>query len=462
MSGPFADSLFADPLFGGSAEDEDALSAFGPDLYWRIELYDSGGDLLSFLPAAFNIQRSVRVSQPATISFSLPLLHEDASLIGGDKLVYLRNTSQNVWQIHRIMRVRKTIDANGAFMHVEGESLLGFLAEQIVVDYRAENRSVANILGDLMALQTWTTKIDLGRIDPYFSSQTATVSWQKVSILQCINDLVRQFGGFVRCGAVRMSWLTNVEHEPDGRRIEVGKDVLDLEIEDDYSDVCTRLYAYGAGGADGAEINLQRHGGQAQQYIDADNIDATSPRARIVTNSNIGDGATLLAYAQMMLARKKNHATRYRTSAIDLALGQVGQYDYQRFVVGSKLHVSCSPLNIQFVAAIAEISQQMDNPASVRIVLADPNDLNRESVFNQPRLSQTLAPLTEFDFFDGTSGEDGSVSYVADDVDDLPNTSIPENALARVTDGDYATTYQRNATNTGWEPLSQWLPYTGS
>lgn len=462
--------IFGDEIFGGGAEEAAAaLGGVDPDARWQLRAIDATDQVLSYLPSWVNGNLSLRLNEPYTLSFDYDGTRPEAAHLTGTNFIEMRDKRGDRFLLFRILSVVETFSGGGRVLSVQAEDLLGQLRDEYVREYRAENRAVADIVGDLMGMQTWARPVLLGYLHPAFGAQTASVVYESMSILQCLQDLVRQFGGFIaqgaRTGQPRVFWLTNVEHA-QGRRVEVGKDAVDLRIESDWSNVCTRIYAYGAGGADGARINLKRHAGQPNEYIDSANIDPDAPRSRVAVNSRITDGASLLAWAQYLLARSEDPAYRVSGGFIDLDQARVDRETYQRFVIGSRLALRIPETGVEFKVAIAAMDQSLDNPAVVRVTLADPLDPNRESAYETDRtLSRVAAPLapTLGDPLasPAAGGGDGLPVYVEDEEEDLPSVSVPEMALARITDPE-ARLMIRNTDNDGWVPVAPQVDEDGN
>jgi len=135
---------------------------------------------------------------------------------------------------------------------IKAEGLIGQLADELVISYTAEDKTITQIVTALLNLQVLTPEITVGTIDPVV---TRSISVTEDTTLRALYRLRDTVGGHIYVDNSRaLQWKTTIV-DNIGQQIRYRKNLKGITREIDYTTLANKIYAYGAGEGD-ARIKL--------------------------------------------------------------------------------------------------------------------------------------------------------------------------------------------------------------
>lgn len=398
---------------------------------YRLEVWSDAGALLARLPHWSRGRVVETVNAPSQLEFTYP--YGDAAtahLAFPNKIALIDRTGARV-EWFRVLSVTKLRGQDGSTQaRVRCMGLMEQLAREMLESYTATEATVKSIVADLLDQQAMSahTQITLGKVTP---AAERTVDFKNRTILQIIRQLWESVGGIYWVDSNgKFHWRAE-RFADTGQQIRLGKNLPSLEVERDYSEIRTKLIAYGKG-----------------MTLD------TSPRIEVTQNTgtygtitevrkwpDIQDEAMLTALAAQAIAEMSVPRLNYRCGVIDLSQAD-GTIDYSHEALGAGALVTIvdPDLGEAVQMRILEIERDLSAPMGVRIQVVDPNLLARRRTFAEMVDDLTLPEYEPKDGF-----------IVVDSLEDLPDVDAP--AFAYIPSGDDEGYYRK--TGTGWHPLGE-------
>lgn len=318
---------------------------------YYLELRDSDGDLLRWVRDWYGGRLEETVNEPRHLDVRLPHDDDVLPLLEPPNEIWLRDKERVLIDRFSIAQVRVTGVAERR-IEVLGTGLLGSLGRVWVTEYIEEGKTVAEILTALLGLQS---AISLGGVDVV---GTYTVQWESMSVLQCLQALHKQAGGYywIVPQTNELFWLAD-PGEFRGRQIRFRKNLKEIRREKDYTGIANQVYAQG----DGVAL--------ASPLEDAGSIAAYGVRAFSITDKRVKHEATLTAMAQRVLDERKDPITQYTVSAIDLSQLLEGDYRFEAWKLGDDYRVIDDVYGIDETVRALKITRDLDNPLQNQIEL---------------------------------------------------------------------------------------------
>lgn len=237
---------------------------------------------------------------------------------------------------------------------VNATGLISQLADELVTSYTADNKTITQIVTDLLAFQVLTPAITVGTIDPTVSR---SISVEGDTILKALYRLRDTVGGHIYVDNNRaLQWKTTIG-EDKGQQIRYRKNLKGITREIDYTTLANRLYAYGAGEGD-ARIKLSDAEGQTEDYVE-DEGSQTEWKGiyiRVIVDKSITHPDTLLAWANLRLDDLKNPRITYQVDTVDLSESIEVDFSFEALQIGSIIKVIDEDLGIDVSAQVVKIT----------------------------------------------------------------------------------------------------------
>ena len=250
------------------------------------------------------------------------------------------------------------------------EHALTTLGDSLTLDMQTMTGTVREVFTALLQCQRqkyWVLG-DCDVPDEYelaYEANTDTV----LSTLMGLYDMLPE-GYAIECNTLAKPFVLNIRALPAERNLELrmSRNINDIKVHIDDSDLCTRLVPYGAGeGSD--RIGLESLTGQ--KYIDSDTVDTWRIVEKTFVYEDIFDSLTLKDVSERYLDRHKNPRVSVEVSAIDLysATGEV----MDRIQLGGMCSVPLPAYGVSMLERV--VSAKYDNvyksPEKVFVTLAN-------------------------------------------------------------------------------------------
>lgn len=284
------------------------------------------------------------------------------------------------------------------------------------------------------------------RLDDALSA-TVFVEFFGISVLEAIRQLFTlsgSFGQFTVTASGRFVWVAQLGGTS---KVDLGVNLRSLERRVDDSQLCTRLYVYGAGASPLTRVRLSDLSGVSVDYLDANTATyGVIPRA--VTLDNVYDPHTLTTVGQAMLDVLSEPYLSYTVTAVELSALGLGS---DAITIGSVMTVTDSDLGISTTETVASITRDLANPEATTIELANRSRdvatvldsiLRRVNAAENRDVAQIVKDAI------ATDSEDGGISGIP--RVDMPSDSTPQDGDLRTggTVGSPTLSYAKDGTFT--------------
>lgn len=348
---------------------------------YRIDLFNSSDERVAILQDEILVSASIdqSIDGAPTLTFTTPYKYmENGELVDNPKVAYISplyyakvyNTESDAYEFSQFELVDPDIVDDGSNLQIKAtyQGVLTRLSSEYIDTYdtTATGDTFTNVITALLALQVNTPAITVGTIEPTGTIAIAAESSDIYSVLNSIRDA---YGGWFEVNASRaLNWYEDNTNTPN-RRIERKKNLKAITVTPGYSDIVNRVYAYGNGEGD-ARINLT-DAGESYEYIeDATSISTYGTKAKKYIDKTITHPATLLAYAQRILAEYKNPPYQYSVNIVNLA--EVNGYDYslESLALDTRVRIIDDLLNVDVNTSIVSMSINLLAPEEIQIELS--------------------------------------------------------------------------------------------
>ncbi|MCC6695016.1 MAG: phage tail protein [Candidatus Hydrogenedentes bacterium] len=230
--------------------------------------------------------------------------------------------------------------------------------------------TVANVVATLLNnFQESATPIHYGSVDAAIGAETCTLTVSDQKILQALEELRARHAGYMYVDPSnrRFYWKRHIGAFT-GQYVRIGFNGIQMEEEEDFSALATRIIAYGAGATQETQISVTVNDATAQA--------AYGIIPDVITNKNITDATELQAWAQANLDARKAPRKTYRVGVIDLARLTSADYSFHDLAVGSQVRVVDASLGVTIDTTIGTITRNLDDPLDVAITVTNPDTGN--------------------------------------------------------------------------------------
>ena len=346
---------------------------------YQIDLFNASDERVAILQKEILTSASLDLSMSAapTLTISIPLSEDKSSFISPLYYAKIYNTQSAAYE-HSVFRLYdpEVVDSSSEFqIKATYQGILTRLSEEYIDTYdtTSSGDTFTNVITALLAFQVNTPAIAVGTIEP---TNTIVMACESADIYSALNSIRDAYGGWFEVdSSYQLNWHNDNTGDPM-REIRRSKNLKQLNYTPKYSQVVNRVYAYGKGEST-ARINLT-DAGEAHEYIE----DSTSQslygvRAKKYIDKSITHPATLLAYAQRILAEYKNPPYQYSVDVVNLA--EVEDYDYSLESLGldTRIRVIDDLLSVDVDTSIVSMSINLLAPEEISIELSTiRNDLS--------------------------------------------------------------------------------------
>ena len=244
---------------------------------------------------------------------------------------------------------------------VDALDLISQLGQETIVTYEAESETIGTIVDELLALQGLTPAVTKGTIHADYASLTRSIKVDGDSILRAFYRLRDTVGGYLYVDNDRkLQWASSIG-EDKGQQIRYRKNLIGIERTIDYSQLCNKLYAYGAGEGSEARIKLSDADGQAEDYVEDATSQGVPPAGwggiyiQTFIEKSITHPNTLLAWANLKLAEVKDPPISYRVDTLDLSQSSDMDFSFDALQIGSTVTVIDEDLGIDVSVQVVRI-----------------------------------------------------------------------------------------------------------
>lgn len=343
-----------------------------PLIKYYLEVFTQAEVRIGRLPAWSNALWTREANVPQTLKFDYPLNGQFASSLTTANNVRLYDGTGTVRGRFSIETPVTNMDGN--IITCDCNGMMAQLADEIVISFSEDGTDVNTIIVNLLALQNNPNEIRFGSVDADIGLETMSIEANGKSVLAVLKDMRTELGGYMSVDPTnrRFKW----QRKPGGlagQRIELGKNLVSLTKTVDRAELCTRLYAYGAGEDSDTFLNLT-DAGEPNEFIDsAAGISSFGIIARLWKDDTITDADDLLAAAQSILSRYDTPRTSYAGGVIDLSLLVPGDNLIDEMLIGSEIALLNSNLSVDIITRIAKIEINLDKPELATLAFTDPD-----------------------------------------------------------------------------------------
>ncbi len=349
-----------------------------------IVVYDLELKKKAYLENAFKIGYEERYNSIWTAEFSLP--------VDDPKRVYCRplwfveifDGKQRV-DLFRILPSRMQHDNSGKVVTYQAEHVLATLLDDVLFKYHQIGGTgvyTQEVLQYIMAFQD-VPRWQLGTVE--FTRQFQ-YSWENENLLAALFSVPKPFDQEYRWTWDTSSypWTLNLvaADETPGPEIRYRRNMHGVEIDEDPTNLCTRLYVLGYG--EGVnQLGIEGVNPTGKPYIDADTIPLFGKIQRVWVDRRYENAENLYNSAVAALERMKMPRISVSVKAVDLF--RITHDLLDKFVLGRKVRVYDEDLGLDYVSRV--ISKRKTD------VLGAPGDVKLE-IANAPQdIAGTISEL---------------------------------------------------------------------
>ena len=338
---------------------------------YEIHLFDSSDNRVAILQEEILISADLDLSISAapTLTISMPLSKAKSSFISPLYHAKIYNNNAAVYEHSVFELVDPDIEDSESGLQIKAtyQGVLTRLSDEHIdaYDTGSAGDTFTNVITDILAFQVNTPAITVGTLEP---TPTVAIALESTDIYSALNSIRDAYGGWFEIDSLyRLNWWNDNTGDPM-REIRRSKNLKSLKYTPQYSKVVNRVYAYGKGEST-ARINLT-DAGEAHEYIeDAASQAIYGVRAKKYIDKSITHPATLLAYAQRILAEYKTPPYQYSVDVVNLA--EVADYDYSLESLGldTRIRVIDDLLSVDVDTSIVSVSINLLAPEEISIEL---------------------------------------------------------------------------------------------
>jgi len=217
-------------------------------LKYIIEVHDSAGDLIAFLPLAHGIKLVEAIHDPPGLIFRVPA-DDNTAYYTQDYQFWLRNYQTQVILCKFRFVGREDIrggEHTELVIEVSVAGRLSQLADELITSYDtgATPHTVETIAQELLDFQINPVPITLGIIE---IATTTTFDLEDGSILAAFYKLRDIVGGYIEVNnGLELNWYEDIG-EDKGQQIRYGKNLQNISKTTDPTQLTTKLYPRGTG-----------------------------------------------------------------------------------------------------------------------------------------------------------------------------------------------------------------------
>ncbi len=341
---------------------------------------------VALLELAYKISYTLQSSELSTCSFALPITDPKSSLIQPGSLVELRDSDTRIG-LFKVVELTRRKDKDGVFLEVGCKDVLVTLTEKVMfslhqftgLNVHAVIREVLNTPEDGQPKQMdWV----LDQCD--FGDLVIDYLFENVTLYEALMSIPRNWttGHFWATDTTEYPWRLSLLKTSDCIKSEIrsGKNLIDLQVLDDYQQMANRVYALGKGEGIN-QLNLMRAEDleepdaplNGNHYVeDESSIEKYGIIETIYTDRSIERAPLLLQAAKKYLAEYADEHPTYTVKAADLFVDTRNPRD--KFVVGDMCRIVDGELGIDYRGRILSVSKPdvTGSPWDVRLEIGAP------------------------------------------------------------------------------------------
>ena len=338
---------------------------------YQIHLFDASDNRVAILQEEILTSADLDLSMSAapTLTISMPLSESKSSFISPLYYAKIYNDNAAAYEHSVFELVDPDIEDSESGLQIKAtyQGVLTRLSDEHIdaYDTGSAGDTFTNVITAILAFQVNTPAITVGTLEP---SPTIAIALESTDIYSALNSIRDAYGGWFEVDSLyRLNWYNDNTGDPM-REIRRSKNLKSLKYTPQYSRVVNRVYAYGKGEST-ARINLT-DAGEAHEYIeDAASQALYGVRAKKYIDKSITHPATLLAYAQRILAEYKTPPYQYSVDVVNLA--EVADYDYslESLSLDTRIRVIDDLLSVDVDTSIVSMSINLLAPEEISVEL---------------------------------------------------------------------------------------------
>lgn len=343
--------------------------------FYRIEVRDPDGDLLSRVPNWISGKLKLQVDRASELTFTVPLGEEGAADCVRPNTIWLRDRWGFVIDTFFITKRAPRGTGDASYFDLTCLSAIAQLGEEIVLEYSADEAPVSEHVAALLALQASGSPLDMGTIDddiaeyevPFFAGDTNI----HAALLSLQAMLPRELRGSLYVDPQRrLQWRLAIGDQTE-QVITREANVRGISAEVDYTRTINRIYFYGEGNDPATRLSLT-DAGEANPYIeDTDSITANGLRQFLKIDRRFRKPESLLAVAQRVLEEFSTPPVTVSVDVLDLAKADDAPAGWQDLYIGGKYRVVDTDLALDSSIEITGIEVDLTQPVPIRVELAN-------------------------------------------------------------------------------------------
>lgn len=319
-----------------------------------VVIYDLNMKKVAYLENAFDIGYEQKYNNIWTASFSMPLDDVKNQYCNPFWFAEIRDEKESVG-LFRIMPTTKTHDNNGLVVVYELEHVLATLLDNIMFGYHQIGGLGIYTRQVLEYILSFQSRWILGEVE--FDRQFM-YSWENENLLSAIFSVVKPFDEEYQWqfDTKQYPWVLHLKKASSeyGAEIRYKRNMESIEIEEDPTNLCTRLYALGYGeGVNQLSIESVNPTGKA--YIDADTINQFGIIERVWVDRRYDNAETLYNAAKAALETMKMPRISVNVSSTDLY--KITKDPLDKFTLGKLIQVRDEELDLTYRSRVINISK---------------------------------------------------------------------------------------------------------
>lgn len=336
--------------------------------FYRMEVRNPSGTLLAVVNDWHEADIEERVNEPVELSLSVWYQSPAREHLTFPNQVWLYR-SDAVTPTHKTI-IYHTVDKSteGEIRTVTAWGIQRKLADEVIETYTTgeAGATIQQIVRDLLGYQLLTPTVSLGTLSTAIGSAVRVVDVDNKTIAQVLDELRDTIGGFIYIDAAnRLQWRTAIGNNL-GHTIRIGRNATSITRTVDYSEIKTRIIAYGAGVTADTRLAVTVNDSSAQSTYGV--------RVGTFTNQSITDADTLEAAATAVLRRSVVPQTRYAVDMIDLSRTDLYDLSFEAFALdlGSCVNLIASAISMDIWTRVVSVRRDLADPLDVQITVSDP------------------------------------------------------------------------------------------
>lgn len=343
-----------------------------PEVDYRLEIRDSSGSLLRFVPEWHSGQIREELNAPRVLEVTITFSDDLQQFMTAGNELWLRDNRGRLIDRFQLHTLDETGPASYEF-RIVAHSLLAQLAREFIDSYttvsdESPDKTVEDVLGDLLAFQSIEPEIELVHVDDDLAEKQVRLDLENLSILHAFRELHREIGGYYTVDENRgLRWRESIGVDV-GQQIRVARNMQSLRHRQEFGDLANRIYAFGAGtGQDRLTLDPADTGTGESYVEDSDSIATHGLRVASYTNQRVKTADTLLEHAKAVLDARKEPVVTFDMDAVDLSKIRGIDYSFDEWALGNTLRVIDETLGVDSSARIIRITRDLDNPLRSRL-----------------------------------------------------------------------------------------------